>query len=222
MLETLGYLAALLLFAATLLPRRMRQRFADAPSYVVPFLRAAVPWLAAHLAQLAAQAWRFCVELGRLIEPLAYRLVTGRDPAAREGQMFHSGGTMYRAQSWGDNASGLIDADALPPPVPVESPLPAAENPDLHGGDPLPTEAEIPPATADELQALGRALRHNLTSADKTKSGAIKAGWGLSRSGTDPRYRRASQLYDLATKEPVPPPRPELRITRRSEPKARN
>ena len=107
--------------------------------------------------------------------------------------------------------------------MPADFPLPAAENADLHGGEPTPEEGEIAPATPEEVIALARALRHNFTSADKTKAGAIRAGWGIkTRSGTDPKYRRASQLYDLATKEPEPKPRPELRITRRSEPKGRS
>ena len=211
MLEALFYTAMILLFLSSFLPRRITTKIANAPAYAVPFAAALIHWLAAHMAILFSCAWRFCVELGRLLEPLAYRLVTGRDPAARTGAMFQ----FERREVY---AAG----EALPPPVPADFPLLAAENVDLHGGDPPPTEAEIPPATPEELQALGRALRHNLTSADKTKSGAIKAGWGLSRSGTDPRYRRASQLYDLATKEPAPPPRSELRITRRAAPKARS
>jgi hypothetical protein len=72
------------------------------------------------------------------------------------------------------------------------------------------------PATEEELRALAIALRHNLTTADKTKSGAIKAGWGLTRSGSDPRYARASQLYDLATRVPEPEePYPTLAAKRR-------
>lgn len=209
MSETLVYLAALLLFGATLLPRRLRQKFADAPAYLVPLLRAAAPWLAHHAGQLAAQAWRFCVELARWLEPRAYRLVTGRDPHARSGVMFAA-----REPS----AAG----GALPPPVRGEPPPPAAENAALHGGEPTVEREPIAPATPEELQALGRALRHNLTSADKTKSGAIKAGWGLARSGTDPRYRRASQLYDLATRPEEPAQRfPELTPDKkRAAPKA--
>ena len=202
MLENIFLVACVLLFISTFLPKHTRQKIRNAPAYVLPFLAATTKFLAAHAAQLAAQAWRFCIELGRLVEPPLYHLVTGRDPAARSGQMFPTVG-------------GVLHTPTLPPPVPATSPLPAAENPALHGEDPPPTEAEFPPATAEELQALGRALRHNLTSADKTKSGAIKAGWGLSRSGTDPRYKRASQLYDLATKEPAPPPRAEPVIRRR-------
>ena len=204
MLEALFYTAMILLFLSSFLPRRITTKIANAPAYAVPFAAALLRWLAAHMAILFSYAWRFCVELGRLVEPLAYRLVTGRDPAARTGAMFRS-----------ERREAYAADEALPPPVPPTSPLPAAENAALHGGDPPPTEADFPPATADELQALGRALRHNLTSADKTKSGAIRAGWGLSRSGTDPRYRRASQLYDLATKEPEPKPRPEPVIRRR-------
>ncbi len=81
-----------------------------------------------------------------------------------------------------------------------EFPLPAAENDDLHGGVEQEESPAFAPAAPEEIQALAVALRHNLTTADKTKSGAIKAGWGLTRSGSDPRYRRASALYDLATK----------------------
>ena len=193
MLEALFYTAMILLFLSSFLPRRITTKIANAPAYAVPFAAALLRWLAAHMAILFSYAWRFCVELGRLVEPPLYHLVTGRDPTDRTGAMFHF-----------ERREAYVAGEALPPPVPPNFPLPADENPDLHGGDPPPAEAEIPPATADELQALGRALRHNLTSADKTKSGAIKAGWGLSRSGTDPRYRRASQLYDLATKEPAP------------------
>ncbi len=206
MFEVLFYTAMILLFLSSFLPRRITTKIANAPAYAVPFAAALLRWLAAHMAILFSYAWRFCIELGRLIEPPLYRLVTGRDPAARTGAMFRF-----------ERREVYAVGEALPAPVPADFPLPAAENPDLHGGYPPPTEANFPPATADELQALGRALRHNLTSADKTKSGAIKAGWGLSRSGTDPRYRRASQLYDLATKEPVPLPRPEPVITRRRQ-----
>ena len=204
MFEALFYTAMILLFLSSFLPKRITTKIANAPAYAVPFASALLRWLAAHMAILLSYAWRFCVELGRLVEPPLYHLVTGRDPAARSGQMFPTVG-------------GVLHTPTLPAPVPADFPLPAAENPDLHGGYPPPTEANFPPATADELQALGRALRHNLTSADKTKSGAIKAGWGLSRSGTDPRYRRASQLYDLATKEPAPPPRAEPVINRRRQ-----
>ena len=204
-LEALFYTALILLFFSSFLPRRITTKIANAPAYAVPFAAALFRWLAAHMAILLSYAWHFCVELGHLVEPTLYHLVTGRDPAARTGAMFHF-----------EHREAYAAGEALPPPVLADFPLPAAENPALHGEDPPPTEGEIPPATADEVQALGRALRHNLTSADKTKSGAIKAGWGLSRSGTDPRYRRASQLYDLATKEPVPPPRSEPVIRRRN------
>ena len=214
-LEALFYTALILLFLSSFLPKRITTKIANAPAYAVPFTAALLRWLAAHMAILVSYAWRFCVELGRLVEPLAYRLVTGRDPTARTGAMFPTVGEGLDRGGVLHTPHPLHPPTTLPPPVPLESPLPAAENADLHGGDLPPTEGEIPPATADEVQALGRALRHNLTSADKTKSGAIKAGWGLSRSGTDPRYRRASQLYDLATKEPAPPPRAEPVIRRR-------
>ena len=214
MLEALFYTALILLFLSSFLPKRITTKIANAPAYAVPFAAALLRWLAAHMAILFSYAWRFCVELGRLVEPPLYHLVTGRDPHAREGAMFPERADESYAPL---SRRTYVSAASLPPPVQPEYSLPAAENPDLHGGDSPPTEGEIPPATADEVQALGRALRHNLTSADKTKSGAIKAGWGLSRSGTDPRYRRASQLYDLATKEPAPPPRPEPVITRRRQ-----
>jgi hypothetical protein len=95
-------------------------------------------------------------------------------------------------------------------------PLPAAENADLHGGVEQENTTPFAPATEEELRALAIALRHNLTTADKTKSGAIKAGWGLTRSGSDPRYARASQLYDLATRVPEPEePYPTLAAKRR-------
>ena len=211
MLENIFLVVAVLLFASTFLPKRLRRKVADAPAYLVPFLAALVPFLAAHAGQLAALAWRFFVELGRVVESTAYRAVTGRDPHARTGQMFAF-----------ETREPYTIGGSAPPSVPADFPLPAAESTPPHGGEPTEEAGEIAPATPEEVIAIARALRHNFTSADKTKSGAIKAGWGLSRSGTDPRYKRASQLYDLATKEPAPPPRPEPVITRRAEPKARN
>lgn len=173
MLEILGdvfLVVILLLFFSTFMPPSVRQAVADSTTHL----------------------WRFLGESMRWLEPRAYRLVTGRDPRARTGQLFPP-------------------REAPHPAVEREKPLPAAENADLHGGAPATTAEEFAPATADELRALARALRHNLTTPDTTKSGAIKAGWGLARSGTDPRYKRASQLYDLATTPEPPPARfPEL------------
>ncbi len=164
-LETAFYILLMLLFLTTFMPKRVQRNVADSTYHL----------------------WLFLGELVRWLEPRAYALVTGQDPARRQGRPSLFGGMSHA-------------------PVESEIPLPAAENAVLHRGEPPAERAEIAPATADEVQALARALRHNLTSADKTKSGAIKAGWGLSRSGTDLRYRRASELYDLATKpaEPFP------------------
>ncbi|KPV50352.1 hypothetical protein SE17_27450 [Kouleothrix aurantiaca] len=194
MLENIFFVAAVLLFVSTFLPKRTRQKIRNAPAHLLPFLAAAAKFLAAHAGQLAALAWRFFVELGRLVEPLLYRAVTGRDPHARTGQMFAF-----------ETREPYTIGGSAPPSVPADFPLPAAESTPPHGGEPTPEEGEIAPATPEEVIALARALRHNLTSADKTKAGAIRAGWGIkTRSGTDPKYRRASQLYDLATKEPAP------------------
>lgn len=148
-----------------------------------------------NVADSTYHLWRFLQELVRWLEPRAYAFVTGQDPARRQRPSL-AGGAPHAA-------------------VECEIRLPAAEKPALHGGVEA-TEAAFQPPTAEEIQALARALRHKYTAAKSTKSDDIKAGWGLSRSGTDPRYRRASELYDLAVKPAEPPsPFPELDAEKR-------
>jgi hypothetical protein len=128
-------------------------------------------------------------DLWAATRPLAYRLITGDDAPPLGEQPRH-----LTVELRG----------ALHHNVEDDFPLPAAENDDLHGGVEDENQPDFAPASEEELRALALALRHNLTTQDKTKSGAIKAGWGLARSGTDPRYARASELYDLATRPPEP------------------
>lgn len=163
-----------------------------------------------NVADSTTHLWRFLKALVHWIEPRAYQLVTGQD--------FYTRQAIYE-RTLHEYAGG---SGNLHPAVQDEFPLPSAENAALHGGDPTVERGDIAPATPEEVQALARALRHNHTTPDKTKSGAIKAGWGLSRSGTDPRYRRASQLYDLATTPEEPASKfPELTPEKkRAAPKA--
>jgi hypothetical protein len=66
--------------------------------------------------------------------------------------------------------------------------------------DPPPAERsengnDLPPATAEEIRKLGRALRHAAQGAGKHES--IYVGWGLKRGG-GPQYKRAEALFELA------------------------
>jgi len=56
-------------------------------------------------------------------------------------------------------------------------------------------DTDFPPATAEEIRKLGRALRHAAQGAGKHES--IYVGWGLKRGG-GPQYKRAEALFDLA------------------------
>jgi hypothetical protein len=139
------------------------------------------------------RARRFIVAVFRevwiAISPALYKLVTGDvPPSIRKRGRVDIGGVPHRM-------------------VELQEPQHNEQNIDLHGGEEPQSAVEMEPITADELRRLAVALRHNYTTADKTKSGAIKAGWGIARSGSDPRYLRASQLYDLATapEEPIYP-----------------
>jgi hypothetical protein len=130
--------------------------------------------------------WR---EVWIAISPALYKLVTGDvPPSMRARRRVESRGAAHRA-------------------VEEHEPHQDAQSSNLHGGEESQSAVEMEPITTDELRRLAVALRHNYTTADKTKSGAIKAGWGIARSGSDPRYLRASQLYDLATapEEPIYP-----------------
>ncbi len=59
-------------------------------------------------------------------------------------------------------------------------------------------DTDFPPATAEEIRKLGRALRHAAQGAGKHES--IYVGWGLKRGG-GPQYKRAEALFDLAVED---------------------
>lgn len=56
---------------------------------------------------------------------------------------------------------------------------------------------------ADEIEAIGRMIRHNATAAKPSKSSTIQAGFGVSRGGSS-AYVRASLIYDSLFGQPEP------------------
>jgi hypothetical protein len=70
--------------------------------------------------------------------------------------------------------------------------------------------ADFDPPNEDELRMLGVAIRHNATGATKQQS--LEMAFGVKKGGSV-GWRRASQLFDLAT-APAPDPYPHLHAQR--------
>jgi hypothetical protein len=99
------------------------------------------------------------------------------DSEIQNGATPHQNAT-ERATDRSANGHTPADDPATPPP--------AARS--ANGND-------LPPATAEEIRKLGRALRHAAQGAGKHES--IYVGWGLKRGG-GPQYKRAETLFELA------------------------
>lgn len=111
-------------------------------------------------------------------------------------------------------SSARDERPAFPAVHPAPAPIGAAAAPAVQSHRPPVTDGASPAPgaalalTEEELQAVQRMLyawrRAQAFGDTLSKTDAIKAGWGLGRSGSNPRYLRASVIYDALLGEPEP------------------
>lgn len=209
-------IALVLLGLWTFTPRRFQDWSVDV-----------VQWLFTHSVRTVGEA---CRVVFTAITPLAYKLVTGRVPAdlgrvQRQREVDRQTRERERAAlDYGNqfddeaNEAAPCAGGALPHAVERIKPRADAESTGGDGGVEAEKEPLFAPITPEELQQLGVAIRHKYTAAKANKAECIKAGWGLTKSGSDPRYKRASQLFDLATQpQPEPEPYPTIAEDRKQQ-----
>ena len=204
---------AVLLFLWTFVPKPARV-----------FVRAHAGALIASTAHVAADMLHL---LWQALTPLAYRLVTGSVPADL-AQVQREANRRRAAQQRAALDFGAYDDEqaeepaaaggSLPRPVEAGGARADAEKSGGAGGVEAQKDPVSAPITEEEIAQLGAAIRHKHTAAKSNKAECIKAGWGLTKSGSDPRYKRASYLFDLATQpQPTPEPYPTISADREAQ-----